>query len=77
MYGYGYGEAEIFDYAFEHSKLLASGDSWYKITGRYLMRDVESVLGSLAGRSSYFQRQGIFLSPFTVSTVVFDTGKTP
>lgn len=72
-YGYGYGEAEIFDYAFENSKILRSGDSWYKITGRYLMRDVEGVLGSLSGRDSYFQRQGLFLSPFTVSTAFFKT----
>ncbi len=70
-YGYGYGEAETFDYAFENSATLRSSDSWYKITGRYLMHDVEGVLASLSSRSSYFQRQGLFLSPFTVSTAFF------
>jgi hypothetical protein len=71
IYGYGYGEAEIFDYAFEYSQLLKWSTSRYKITGRYIVKDINTVLEKTQHYECFFQKQWLLISPFTVSTAVF------
>jgi hypothetical protein len=44
-YGYHYGEAEIFDYAYENSKFLQQATNWrYKITWRYIINNITDLI---------------------------------
>lgn len=70
IYGYGYGECEIIDYAFETSEILNKSETWFKITGRYILKDINT-LTQICHTPLYFHKQGIFDSPFTVSTSFF------
>lgn len=71
VYGYGYSECELIDYAWENSGYLRTSSSWYKISGRYILRDVERLIDVTRNLEFYFHKQGIFDSWFTVSTSFF------
>lgn len=71
IYGYGYGEAEIFDHAYENSILLRQSTSRYKITGRYIIKDINYIIKKLQFHNVFFHKQGLFMTPFTVSTAFF------
>lgn len=43
-FGKGHGEAEIFKYAFEHSDILRASETICKVTGRYFVRNANSIL---------------------------------
>jgi hypothetical protein len=55
-YWYWCGEAEIFDYFFEHSILLKGTESFYKLSGRYILRNVNMVIDKLKNKKDYFRR---------------------
>jgi hypothetical protein len=74
-YWYGAGEAEIFDYAVDHSTLLQESESFYKITGRYIVQDINQILSLLKKEKMYFHKQGLFMTPFTVSTAFLKISK--
>lgn len=44
VYGKGYGEAKILDYAIRHSKFLQNVGQIIKITGRHIIVNIESLL---------------------------------
>ncbi len=75
VYWYGCGEAEIFDYVCDHSKLLKNCDSFYKITWRYILRDVNVKLNKLKDIPNYFHKQWLFMTQFTTSTAFFKISK--
>jgi hypothetical protein len=45
-YGRGYGEFRLVDHAIENSKLLSSQDVIWKVTGRYIIENIGSVVKS-------------------------------
>lgn len=45
-YGRGYGEFRLVDYAIEHSKLISTQDVIWKVTGRYIIENIRSVVES-------------------------------
>ena len=71
LYGYWYSECEIVDFAFENSQYIKKSKSWYKITGRYILKDINKLIHLTSQADIYFHRQWIFDSPLTVSTSFF------
>jgi hypothetical protein len=45
-YGRGYGEFRLVDYAIENSKLLSADDIIWKVTGRYIVENIMSLVQS-------------------------------
>jgi hypothetical protein len=45
-YGRGYGDFQLVDYAMENSKLLLPQDVIWKVTGRYIIKNIQSVIKS-------------------------------
>lgn len=43
QYGKGYGEGEILEHAFRHSRLLRASPDFYKVTGRLFVRNFDKV----------------------------------
>lgn len=74
-YWYWAWEAEIFDYCFENSKLFKNLDSFYKITWRYILKDINYIIWRLENTKNYFHKQWLFMSQFTVSTAFFRISK--
>lgn len=44
QYGKGYGEAEILDYVVDHSKILNEDPVFFKVTGRLLLLNVDTLI---------------------------------
>jgi len=55
---YGCGDAEIIDYAFEHSKLLRDHGSFHKVTGRYVLQEPRRVIDAIGERHDFFCHDG-------------------
>lgn len=70
-YWYWCWEAEIFDYIIDNSKLIKNTDCFYKITGRYILLNVNDILKKLDSQKNYFHKQWLFASPLWVSTAFF------
>jgi hypothetical protein len=70
-YWYWAWEAEIFDYAFANSKILSKSICFYKITWRYILKDINIILDLLKDSQNYFHKQWLFMTQFTVSTAFF------
>lgn len=51
--GKGYGEGEIIDYAMRHSRLIAKSDSIVKITGRLIVKNINSILNVATSGCNY------------------------
>lgn len=71
IYGYGFSECEIIDYAVENSEILKNSEYWYKITWRYILKDINKLINKTKNSEFYFHKQGIFDSWLTVSTSFF------
>lgn len=56
-YGKGYAEGEVLEYALNHSKHLAEGGSFYKITGRTFIANFEEI------RALHEKDEAVFASP--------------
>lgn len=74
-YWYGAWEAEIFDYVFEKSTLLKNSNSFYKITGRYILKNVNQIIEKTQNYENYFHKQWLFMTQFTASTAFFKISK--
>lgn len=46
QYGRGYGEFRMIDYAVAHSKLLMPDDIVWKVTGRYIVKNIKRIVRS-------------------------------
>ncbi|WDF54710.1 hypothetical protein [Mucilaginibacter sp. KACC 22063] len=61
--GKGYGEGEIMEYVINNSKLMSEEEnSFYKVTGRILLYNVNSIIKAMKKDVNYFQQVGI--NPF-------------
>ena len=54
IHGKGYGEGEIMDYVFSHSKLIRTEDYFVKITGRLKVDNVKSIVSRMNRQRTYF-----------------------
>jgi hypothetical protein len=69
---YWAGEAEIFDYFFEHSQLLKESKSFYKISGRYIIDNINRIIEVSADLPNYFTMQ---FWNFEISTYLLKISK--
>jgi len=46
VYGRGYGEFQLVEHAIKKSKLLSPGDIVWKVTGRYIVKNIEEIVAS-------------------------------
>ena len=53
-FGKGYGEAMIINYAVKHSKIIKSSDYIIKVTGRYIVENIEKMAETLLGNSDIY-----------------------
>ncbi len=73
-YWYAYWEAEIFDYAFKNSQLLQQSTSWYKVTWRYIVKNIDQIINYHQKWSiTIFFYKGWGLAQFGVTTAFFKT----
>lgn len=75
-YWYGYSECELIDYAFENSLFIQKSTNWYKITWRYILKDINKLISTTRNSNFYFHKQWIFDSFLTVSTSFFKINNT-
>lgn len=66
---YWYWEQEIIDYAYMFSKLLSKWKSWYKITWRYIIWNINEVLNCHKNQDSIFFRN--IPAFFAINTAFF------
>jgi hypothetical protein len=57
-YGKGFGEGEILEYVYTHSRLLRLTDSFYKVTGRLFVRNFDVVSEATTARDAFRRRYG-------------------
>jgi hypothetical protein len=70
--GKGYGEGEMLRFIFEHSELLKAYDSFFKITGRVMVLNFDSIAKSINPDRIYFQKiRSIFLKDIKVADTRF------
>ncbi len=74
-YWYWAWESEIFDYVFENSELLKNSNSFYKITWRYIVKNMNTIIKKLDESENYFHKQWLFMTQFTFSTAFFKISK--
>lgn len=54
LHGKGYGEGEIMEYAFSHSKLIETEDYFVKITGRLRVNNIKDIVNRMNRQRTYF-----------------------
>lgn len=57
-YGKGFGEAEILNYVINNSKLLKEVNFFIKITGRLIVRNINSIIRTIDNESNWFLTYG-------------------
>jgi hypothetical protein len=74
-FGKGFGEGEILEYVYRHSRLLRLTDTFYKVTGRLFVRNFDVVSDATASRHAfrrkYAKKPG---NPSKVDTTFFKCG---
>ncbi len=65
--GKGYGEGEIIEFALEHSKLLKNAHCFIKITGRVIIKNINTLLPFMKMDKMYFCRN----TPTNVDTKLY------
>ncbi len=75
-YNYWYWEAEIIDYAFENSHFLKQTSCRYKITWRYIYRDIDKILEELKEEQVYIHNGLHYSEFFSVTTAFFKMSNT-
>jgi hypothetical protein len=74
-FGKGFGEGEILEYVYTHSRLLRLTDTFYKVTGRLFVRNFDLVSDATASRHAfrrkYAKKSG---NPSKVDTTFFKCG---
>lgn len=71
IYGKGWGEGEIIEYALEHSKLLKNSFAFYKVTGRLFVDNFSEVHAAYKGSPNVFKLQYNNLTKHKKSSNVF------
>jgi hypothetical protein len=69
--GKGFGEGEILEHVFRHSRLLRRGSTFYKVTGRLFVRNFDRVSESTPGRDAFRMKHRKDGKPSKVNTVFF------
>lgn len=54
IHGKGYGEGEIMDHVFSHSKLIRAEDYFVKITGRLRIDNIKDIVNCMKQQRTYF-----------------------
>lgn len=54
IYGKGYGEGEIIEYAFNNSKLIKNSDYFIKVTGRLIVNNLKQIIDKMVYPKTYF-----------------------
>lgn len=54
VHGKGFGEGEIMDYVFSHSKLIRTETYFVKITGRLKINNIKDIVGHMNQNRTYF-----------------------
>ncbi|GHV20857.1 hypothetical protein FACS189428_0420 [Clostridia bacterium] len=72
-YTRAYGDQEIMEYALQHSKILAQYPSFYKLTGRYRVLNINTLLRMRAKEPTVFIKGGVRIP--TVHTSFFKADK--
>lgn len=68
--GKGYGEGEIIDYVLKNSILINDSDILVKVTGRYIIRNMERILQNCKNETIYFNLSGMGLPYINTSFYV-------
>ena len=72
---YGYWEWEIINYALSNSKILWNCKSWYKITGRYIIENINDIIALHKDDKNLFFRLMFPYSFFSLCTALFKVSK--
>lgn len=70
-YWYWAWEQEILDYIFDNSKYIHSERTWFKLTWRYIVKNINKTIHKLNFQDIYFQKQWIRARQLWVSTAFF------
>ena len=70
-YWYGAWEQEIMDYVFDNSKYIHRNKTWFKITWRHIITNINDTIKKLSWQDIYFQKQWIRARQLWVSTAFF------
>ena len=73
-FGKGYGEGEILERVYRHSRLLRLTDSFYKVTGRLFVRNFDDVSDATESRHAFRRKYGKPGNPSKVDTTFFKCG---
>jgi hypothetical protein len=73
-FGKGFGEGEILERVYRHSRLLRDTDTFYKVTGRLFVRNFDAVSDSTESRHAFRRKYGKPGNPSKVDTTFFKCG---
>ena len=74
-YTHNYWEAEIFDYAFKNSKFIKQSDKFFKVTGRYIIFNINELLNEYKNKEYFFYKGRWLKGTLTTATAFFMTSK--
>ncbi len=70
-YWYWAWEQEILDYIYENSRLIHINSTWVKLTGRYIVYNINDSLKKIEKQDIYFQKYWVRWRQLQVSTLFF------
>jgi hypothetical protein len=73
-FGKGFGEGEILERVYTHSRLLRMTDTFYKVTGRLFVRNFDEVSAATESRHAFRRKYGKPGNPSKVDTTFFKCG---
>jgi hypothetical protein len=73
-FGKGFGEGEIMEHLYTHSRLLRMTDTFYKVTGRLFVRNFDLVSDATDSRHAFRRKYGKPGNPSKVDTTFFKCG---
>ena len=74
QFGKGFGEGEILEHVYAHSRLLRMTDTFYKVTGRLFVRNFDDVSDATRDRHAFRRKYGKPGNPSKVDTTFFKCG---
>lgn len=72
---YSYWECELMDYAIDHSKLIKNAKSFYKITWRYIYKDINEIIDASSDNDNLLFRFMYPYAYFCINTWLFKINK--
>ncbi|MDA1184525.1 MAG: hypothetical protein O2930_07775 [Acidobacteria bacterium] len=73
-FGKGFGEGEILERVYRHSKLLRQTDAFYKVTGRLFVRNFDAVSDATQSQHAFRRKYGKPGNPSKIDTTFFKCG---